>query len=74
MRFCPAENEALLEILERNFTQHTKFFLMLLLLNLREETTFLRVTWEPFTKYYSTKALKLVLSLRGFLTEDVFYE
>jgi hypothetical protein len=58
MRFCPAENEALLETLARNFAQHTKFFLMFLLLNLREETTFLRVTWEPFTKYYSTKALK----------------
>lgn len=58
MRFRPAEKEALLETLARNFTQHTKIFLMFLLLNLREETTFLRVTWEPFTAHYSTKALK----------------
>jgi len=39
MIFLPAENEALLETLARNFTQHTEIFLMLLLLNLREETT-----------------------------------
>jgi hypothetical protein len=66
MRIRPAENEVLLETLARDFTQHTKIFLMFFLLNLREETTFLRVTWEPFTTHYSTKALKWVLSLRGF--------
>jgi hypothetical protein len=58
MRFRAAENEALLETLARNFTQNNKIFLMFILLNLREETTFLGVTWEPFTTHYSTKALK----------------
>jgi len=51
MRFLPAENEALLETLARNFTQHTKIFLMFLLLNFRKETTILRVTWESFTTH-----------------------
>ena len=58
MRFRPAENEALLETLARDFTQHTKIFLMFFLLNLRGVTPFLRVTWEPFITHYSTKALK----------------